>query len=720
MTFDTLVVNRSGALEIGSESQPVEDGKTAHLIVADYEQQGFEISDPHSPDYDPAKVGLGIISLGGAVQMFGQEKSAFVSTGNLERTTSVIQLDEAPDGWKTGDKIVITNGFDTYNGNGYSEPSSKYRNSEVRRIEKIEGDVLTLNKALELEHTISKPMESAPDFDLHVVNVERNVKIETIESGRAGTRTTSTSYRDWGKETFENRGHIMLMSSDNVSINYVELGHLGRSSKPLPANDTVFNDDGSVASIGTNPRARYPLHFHRAGSENLPAMIKGNVVFTSPGWGFVNHGSNVEMISNVAYSVAGASFVTERGDERGSFIGNFSVATPGGSDAKWHGRSKIEDFGHTGNGFWFQGMNIRVNDNIANGCGGACYNFVGMGIDGIPDSAVRNQRLIEFNNNVAYNSRSVMLIWGMNKGSVFNDLKAYAVKGGIDTTLTRNHTFNNTILVAADSTSAYLYTIIIPGTGFNSGYKTRGFTFKNSYVVGYKTGIYTPWGIGATIENGYFDNQTDISIRNTALSRRFNNKIIGDITFADDNIAFASNKTNIAFSYNGNKTETPRHLYTVRNIVVDIESLGRKYAAYDYSQAADYVPFKNKGPAELKGLTNAEILDLTSEPSVFRYWAKKLRVNNSSLKQLVPGGKLMPDNVVTPNIMSNLYFEDLGEASVPNSFMTLPESRSPDSSTLSTGLTYIPIELDVQGCVVIGNVCAQIGNAYIPGYLPDY
>jgi G8 domain len=705
MTFDTLLVNMSGTLEIGSESLPVEDGKTAQLIVADYNQQGFEISDLHSPDYDPAKLGLGVISMG-TVQMFGQEKTPFVSIGELYQFTTVITLDETPEGWKAGDKIVITNGYDTYGSTGYD----KYKNAEVRRIANIEGQALTLNKPLAYEHIVSKPAASALSFDLHVLNIERNIKIETTESGRAGTPTTSTSSKDHGKETFESRGHIMFMSSNDVSINYVEMGHLGRSSKQLPADDTVFNADGSVQSIGSNPRARYPLHFHRTGSESEPATIRGAAVFFGPGWGFVNHGGNVNMSDNVAYGVAGASFVTERGDEQGSFVGNFSAGTYGGSNTKWHKRGKIEDFGHTGNGFWFQGLNIRVNDNIANGCDAACFNFVGMGIDGIADSAVNRLKLIEFNNNTAYNSGSGLMVWGLKRGSEFNRLKAYAVKTGVNATLAKNLVFNDSVVIAAASE----HPGSAGGSGFNSGYKTRGYTFRNSYVSGFGTGIVMPWGIGATVENGYFDNDTDIFIRNTMFSRRHTHNILGDITFAND-------ENNIVFSYNKGKLEKARHLYTVRNITLDIASMGKKYAAYDSTQAADYVPFKKSGPAEFIGLTNTEILEKTSSYETFKYWAKKLRVNNSSLKQLVPGGKLMPENVISLGNMSDQYLQELGEASVPSSAMPMPDGRTSGSSTddiSPTGLVTETTTTDIEGCVMIGGVCAEIETAYTP-HIPD-
>ena len=706
--FDTLVVSASGTLEVGTEAQPVQEDKTARMVVSDYGQQGFEVFDTTSPDYDPAKLGLGIISMG-AVQVFGHEKTPFVPVGELYQFTTAFTLDEIPVGWKAGDKIVITNGYDTYGSGGYDQ----FKNAEIRRIASINGNEVTLNKPLAYEHIVSKPGITDPTFNLHVLNVERNVKIETIESGRAGTKTTSTSYSDYGKETFESRGHIMLMGSGDVSINFVELGHLGRSSKQLSADDTVFNEDGSVQSIGTNPRARYAMHFHRTGVGGQPATVRGASVFFSPGWGYVNHGSNVDMIDNVAWGVAGASFVTERGDEEGSFIGNFSAGTYGGSNTKWHKRSGIEDFGHTGNGFWFHGLNITVKNNIANGCDDACYNFVGMGIDGISDSVARNQKITEFSNNTAYNSDSGLMVWGMNPASVINNFKAYAVKTGVHTTLTKNYLFVNPVILAA----AQEHPGAGDGSGVFSGYKTRGFTFKNAYISGFGTGIYMPWGIGGTVENGYFDNYSDIYIRNTAFSRRHTHKILGDITFANDHY-------NIAFSFNSGKLESPRHLYTVRNITLDIESMGYKYAAYDFTQAADYIPFKNSGPAELKGLTNAEILAEVDTREEFLYWANKLRVRTAALKQLVPGGKLMPDGASVPPNMDNMYLEVLGESTVPSNRMTIPEGRVELNNTIdisSTGLvTYTETISDVDGCVMIGGVCASIDTGYIPHIPPDY
>ncbi|MEN8131829.1 MAG: hypothetical protein ABFS45_16910, partial [Pseudomonadota bacterium] len=56
---------------------------------------------------------------------------------------------------------------------------------------------------------------------------------------------------------------------------------------------------------------------------------------------------------------------------------------------------------------------------------------------------------------------------------------------------------------------------------------------------------------------------------------------------------------------------------------------------------------------------------------------------------VVPGGKMMPANVLEPDNMSNLYLEELGVASVPDSRMPMPEGRSSDSSTLVIGSTGV-------------------------------
>src|SRR5262249_14835894 len=111
-----------------------------------------------------------------------------------------------------------------------------------------------------------------------------------------------------------------------------------------------------IARTGLNPRGRYAVHFHRTG-DTQASSISDSAVLASPGWGYVNHSSDVDMSDNVAFNVVGASFVTEAGDEVGSF--NHNLAMHGqGSGQGIDSRQQFQDFGHQGDGFWLQGGNV--------------------------------------------------------------------------------------------------------------------------------------------------------------------------------------------------------------------------------------------------------------------------------------------------------------------------------------------------------------------------
>ena len=81
---------------------------------------------------------------------------------------------------------------------------------------------------------------------------------------------------------------------------------------------------------------------------------------------------------------------TEAGDEIGRFDGNIaihSVGSGGGIDD----RIDDQDFGHEGNGFWLQGGNVSVTNNIVAGQRAEAYVFYafglnqsGLGVTGIP------------------------------------------------------------------------------------------------------------------------------------------------------------------------------------------------------------------------------------------------------------------------------------------------------------------------------------------------
>src|SRR5262249_41205996 len=144
-------------------------------------------------------------------------------------------------------------------------------------------------------------------------------------------------------------GHVMFMHNDDVHIGYAGFYRLCRTDKSKPINDPVVQSDWTLKpGTGTNPRARYAVHFHRTGTLNDgdPATVIGSAVVDSPGWGFVNHSSYVDMTDNVAFNVDGASFVTEVGDEIGGFYDNLAIGTTGTGEAEAiDAREGIQDFG---------------------------------------------------------------------------------------------------------------------------------------------------------------------------------------------------------------------------------------------------------------------------------------------------------------------------------------------------------------------------------------
>ncbi len=112
-------------------------------------------------------------------------------------------------------------------------------------------------------------------------------------------------------------------------------------------------------------------HFHRTGTdyEDNPVTIRNSVVVDSPGWGIVNHSSYVDVLDNVVFNATGAAFVTEAGDEIGRFDHNLAMHSLG-SGMGIKSRETVQDFGHQGDGFWLQGGNVSVTNNVVRGCGG--------------------------------------------------------------------------------------------------------------------------------------------------------------------------------------------------------------------------------------------------------------------------------------------------------------------------------------------------------------
>jgi len=338
MIVDTLVVDDTGTLLAGTQEHPVEAGVDVNIIIAN--------NGPIDVDWDPTLLSRGIIAMG-HVEMHGQEKEAHLKVADdpMAGNTS-INLADIPDGWQVGDTVVVAGTH--YDGYAWENGQSTFQGheDEVRTITKIDGTTVHFDKALEYDHDTPRD-----DLKTSVANYTRNVSVESEDGAES--------------EVFE-RGHVMFMHNDDVDVRYVEFYELGRTDKTESAQNAFEFDN---IESDSNVKGRYSLHIHRAGVDDIqdPAILIGNAVFGSPGWGYVHHDSNAILDSNAAYNTVGAGFVAETGNETGTWSNNIAIFAQGSNWANPKTGDEPQNFdnGKTGDGFFFQGRLVDSIDNIA-------------------------------------------------------------------------------------------------------------------------------------------------------------------------------------------------------------------------------------------------------------------------------------------------------------------------------------------------------------------
>ncbi len=386
---DTIWSGQHGTLEIGTVATPIDPNVTARIVFADL--------GPIDRSIDPTQVSRGAVLMG-PTHMHGAAKTHRITVATFPTAgTTSLQLSSAPVGWQIGDEIVIT---------GTQGSTS----DEVRNITAINGSTVTLDQPLALDHVPPKA-----DLNLWVANLTRNIRIESENTGDVSRR-----------------GHIMFMHNNNVTLNYAGFYGLGRTDKREELDDWYYNFADVPGNDGPSPihftaeqgpanniRGRYALHVHRAGTDpnSTPVIFKGSVVQDSPGWGFVNHSSNVNMIDNVSYAIQGAGFYTEAGDEIGAMIGNIAIRTVNdyfriddlGAIDPDLGLDR-GDFGNDGDGFWLSGTRVSLIDNVS--AGASAHGFI-FWTDGLiePDTGRATVNVSEIANGHLFTNRNTIPVW---------------------------------------------------------------------------------------------------------------------------------------------------------------------------------------------------------------------------------------------------------------------------------------------------------------------
>lgn len=360
LKVDTLVTTMTGELRIGSREAPVDAGVTARVVFAD--------DGVIDRDWDPSLISRGAL-LHGKTVINGAQKTGFTTLAEQPAAgATTLELSTIPVGWRVGDEITIA-------GTDANDPTG----DEVATIAAIDGATVTLTSPLLRDHIAPRA-----DLDVHVANLTRNVEFTSENEGAL------------------NRGHVMFMHTNDVEARHVAFEGLGRSDKGaglddwrlLSGNENSIGPDQTLVEDlgGTNVRGRYSVHFHRGGPEGDPGLVEGAVVRDDPGWAYVNHSSNVDFVGNVSHNIVGAAYNTEAGDEIGSFVGNIAIRTvnPGANlnpaDAELDpgqapdARVDAQDYGWQGDGFWFHGSGVTVDNNVVSGATGHAYIYWQLGL----------------------------------------------------------------------------------------------------------------------------------------------------------------------------------------------------------------------------------------------------------------------------------------------------------------------------------------------------
>jgi hypothetical protein len=475
-----------GYLTIGTANNPVQSNVSCTITFMD--------DGALNQAWDPQELSRGLIAHG-ITSIYGSTVTSYVALAQpaLAGQTTLI-LATVPTNWHVGDELVLSG----------TDPNSDQ--DEQLQILGINGNQVTVSP-LAYNHV------PPGGLSVYVADLTRNV--------------TFTSQNTTNPERF---GHVMFMHSDEVQLEYAAFDHLGRTLKAYPIGTVL--PDGFV-----NVRGRYAVHFHRELADNkgdLPVQVVGCVVDGSPGWGYVNHSSNVDFVNNVAFNVFGAAFVTEAGDEIGAFIGNLAIRSQGSGQGAG-ARANIQDFGHNGVGFWFQGAGTKVENNIAVGDGGAGFFYYTQGLtlcgttirflaanlsnpawaNGQKDIPVSSVPIWDFNGNVAYASGDGLDVWynlylvgNAQLESVVQNFSTWGLNGnGVQLNYSGQLTLQN--VWALGNLQKPVASAGITG---NNNY-FLDITYNNVRVEGWAIGIEAP-GRGAhnVINGGYFNNIKNIDI----------------------------------------------------------------------------------------------------------------------------------------------------------------------------------------------------------------
>lgn len=481
LNTEFLYVAPNGELLAGTQNSPVPATVTSEIVFADL--------GPIDVKVDPTLVGKGLVAAS-RVRLYGALKSPRVKVAAApKKGDAVIQLAQAPAGWRVGDRIILTGTRwikqTTKQGVVLASPTE----DEIRYIKAISGASVTLDSALSFNHASPDPAVGA-----YLVNYSRNIRLAT-----ANGATLPKSQR----------AHSMYMSTE-TTLQGVEFFEMGRTDKSIRAIDAAKLTSPTPTS---NVKGRYPLHLHQSGfpADNVAPVVRSVAVWGSPGWGVAQHAGNAFIFQSNTWNTFGAGFVSESGNETGAWVENTAIKGIGVDHiVKDANDVAAFDLGRTGDGFWMQSRSLRLSRNLAVGMtGGMGYVFFHRNTDlGSPlplttafvanslcqpgsmrfkPQPIEAPQIAQFTDNEVIASETGFHIVKPRPKephdirSMLDNFRAWEVKKGVDITYTSRYTVTNSLLIASPAAADSI--------GVSFGMNTYDLAISNSKIVGFDYGV---------------------------------------------------------------------------------------------------------------------------------------------------------------------------------------------------------------------------------------
>ena len=337
-----------GAFRIGTEAKPF----TKRAVVT--------LTGPSTDNIEGAGAKV-IAVLSGTLDLHGQPRMAWTKLGATAAAgANQIQLAATTD-WRAGDRIVLAStDFDPFQ-------------AEEAVVTQVQGNLLTLQAPLRYSHWGQAQSFGGRSVDerAEVGLLSRNIVIQGDSSSLA------TGFG----------GHLMVMAGATARVEGVELTRMGQKKQ----------------------LARYPMHWHMAGSVD-GQYFRNNSVWKTFNRCVTVHGTNnAQVMNNVCYDNIGHAFFLEDGAETGNlFEGNLGLATKRPVTGEQVLPSDVDPAT-----FWITNPDNTYRRNVAAGSRGFGFWFAlpaaptGLSVGGA--ARPRATPLREFADNVAHSNRNTGL-----------------------------------------------------------------------------------------------------------------------------------------------------------------------------------------------------------------------------------------------------------------------------------------------------------------------